>query len=202
MEIINSIYIYGKSGHGSVVADIALANGYKNIIYIDDDKNKKNTIKYSKNLDKSIPFVIGIGSNKIRKKIAKKLLNDGFYLISLIHPTAYISTIAKIETGSVVMPFCIVNANASIGVGAILNSGCIIEHDCRLGDFVHVSPNASLSGDVCVGDLTHIGISSCIKQGIKIGKNCIVGAGSVVIRDIKNHTICAGVPAKMIRKLK
>ena len=34
-----SIYIYGASGHGLVVADIARNNGYDNIIFIDDGNN-------------------------------------------------------------------------------------------------------------------------------------------------------------------
>ena len=37
---MKSIYIYGASGHGLVVADIAKACGYKDIIFIDDGDNQ------------------------------------------------------------------------------------------------------------------------------------------------------------------
>lgn len=202
METIKSIYIYGKSGHGSVVEEIALINGYENIIYVDDDIYKSNVLQYDKNLDKNIPFALGIGDNRIRQKIAKKLIQDGFNLATLIHPSAVISKNVNIKTGSVVMALCIVNANAKIGVGVILNSGCVIEHDCEIGDFAHISPNASLAGAVSIGKMTHVGIGSCVKECINIGEHCIIGAGSVVLKKVENHTICAGVPSKFIRKNK
>ena len=36
---MKDIYIYGASGHGLVVSDIAKACGYKNVIFIDDGEN-------------------------------------------------------------------------------------------------------------------------------------------------------------------
>ena len=38
--MMKSIYIYGASGHGLVVADIAKVCGYDNIIFIDDGENE------------------------------------------------------------------------------------------------------------------------------------------------------------------
>ena len=37
---MKSIYVYGASGHGLVVADIAKACGYNNILFIDDGENE------------------------------------------------------------------------------------------------------------------------------------------------------------------
>ena len=37
---MKKIYIYGASGHGLVVADIARACGYEDMIFIDDGKNE------------------------------------------------------------------------------------------------------------------------------------------------------------------
>ena len=38
----DKIVIIGASGHGKVVADIAKLNGYQEIVFVDDDINKKN----------------------------------------------------------------------------------------------------------------------------------------------------------------
>jgi len=47
-----------------------------------------------------------------------------------------------------------------------------------------------------------IGSSSTILCGVTVGENSIVGAGAVVTKDVPSNTIVAGVPAKIIRKVK
>ena len=42
---MKSIYIYGASGHGLIVADIAKACGYTDILFIDDGNNEYPTFK-------------------------------------------------------------------------------------------------------------------------------------------------------------
>jgi acetyltransferase-like isoleucine patch superfamily enzyme len=37
--------------------------------------------------------------------------------------------------------------------------------------------------------------------GVTIGEHAIVGAGSVVLKDVPAHTIVAGNPAKVIRRV-
>ena len=45
-----------------------------------------------------------------------------------------------------------------------------------------------------------IGSHSVIMPGVTIGENSIVGAFSFVNRDIPDHVVAAGVPAKVIKK--
>ena len=190
------IYIYGASGHGKVVADVAKSAGYKEIVFLDDN----GELKFSPDLPK-FPVIIAIGDNKIRANLQKKVESFGFEIATLIHETAVISPSAKIGCGVVIMPNVVVNADAIIGDGVILNSACIIEHDCVIGEFSHISPNSALAGGVEVGEFSHIGLGSSVIQKIKIGKNCVIGAGSAVIKDIENFSLAVGVPAKVIKKL-
>ncbi|AXH09217.1 acetyltransferase [Malaciobacter halophilus] len=194
---MKELYIYGASGHGLVVADIARDNGYENIIFIDDGKNKYPTFEDIKKTN-NIPIAFGIGSNAIRAKLFEKVHNSGFKIISLIHPSSIISSSATIGKGTVIMPNVVVNAKATIGEGAILNTSCVIEHECVIDDFVHISPNVALAGDVRVDKYTHIGIGSNVIQGIIIGKNVIVGGGSMVIRNIDDNQKVVGVPVRLI----
>lgn len=196
---MNSIYIYGASGHGLVVADIAKACGYDDIIYIDDGDNDYATFKDIKD-ENNIPIAFGIGNNSIRAKLFQKVKQNGFKIVTLIHPSSIISSTSSVGLGTVVMPNVVVNANTTIGDGVILNTGCIVEHECIIEDFVHISPNVALAGDIKVGSFTHVGISSCVIQGIKIGKNCIIGAGTVIIRNIEDNKKMVGNPAKELIK--
>ena len=193
-----SIYIYGASGHGLVVADIAKSCGYENIVFLDDDTSK-GFLKFEdikENRDYHISF--GIGNNQIREKLYKKVKENGFFTPILIHPSSIISSSAKIEEGTVIMPNVVVNAKAYIGKCVILNSSCVVEHESIIGDFVHISPKAAIAGDVKIGNFTHIGIGSSIIQCLEIGKNSIIGAGSVVLKNIGDFKKAYGNPCKEI----
>ena len=193
-----SIYIYGASGHGLVVADIAKSCGYEDIVFLDDD-NSKGFLTFDdikENRDYHIAF--GIGNNQIREKLYKKVKENGFFTPILIHPSSIISPSARIEEGTVVMPNVVVNAKAYIGKCVILNSSCVVEHESIIGDFVHISPKVSIAGDVRIGDFTHIGIGSSIIQCLEIGKNSIIGAGSVVVKNIPDFKKAYGNPCKEI----
>ena len=192
-----NIYIYGASGHGLVVADIARACGYDDSIFVDDGDNEYPSFEDIKRTS-GIPVAFGIGSNSIRAKLFERVQNSGFEIVSLIHPSAIISSSVTIGKGTVVMPNVVVNAKAIIGDGVILNSSCVVEHECIIDDFVHISPKVALAGDVKVGKFTHIGIGSNVIQGLIIEKNVTVGGGSMVIRNIEDNQKVVGVPARLI----
>lgn len=53
---------------------------------------------------------------------------------------------------------------------------------------------------VTIGTGSFIGFGAHISPGVSIGKYCVVGAGSVVTKSIPDHTVVAGVPAKIIKR--
>lgn len=53
--------------------------------------------------------------------------------------------------------------------------------------------------DTYIGDDSFIGIGAIILPGVRIGKEVIIGAGSVVTKDIPDHCIAVGNPAKVIK---
>ncbi len=203
MAATDTIAIYGKSGHGKVVADIARANGYREIIWIDDDPKKEHCISYPFFLERfsSIPVALGIGNNHVRKKIFEQLEKDSCTIATLMHPSAIISPSVRLGSGTVVMPLAVINAECVINKGSIINSAAVIEHDCTIGAFTHISPKAALAGNVSVGSETHIGIGASVIQGITIGDRSIVAAGSVVIHHLPDAIMAAGVPAQIKKEL-
>ena len=201
---ITDVFIYGASGHGKVVYDIALRNNYTVSGFIDDNENINEFIGLKvyrlDELDDSINCILGIGDNYSRQKVYNKVKNKKIKILNVYDPSSILNSYVEIGEGTVIMPMVVVNNSAKIGRGCILNTGAVVEHDCKINDFVHISPNASLAGGVSVGEFSQIGIGACVRQNVKIGKNVIVGAGSVVVKNIPDNVIVAGNPAKILRK--
>jgi acetyltransferase EpsM len=201
------IAIIGQGGHSKVIRElITQYDKYEIVAYLDDKfegLSKRNNIVYGpisaskliKDIFCQVKFFIAIGNNKIRKMIAENvnLPNDSF--VSLIHPTATVSTSAKIAAGTVIMAHSVVNADAEIGNHTIINTGAIIEHDSKIGNYVHISPNATLTGLVEVKDGVHVGAGATIIPGVSIGQWTVIGAGATVIRSIPPFSTAVGVPA-------
>ncbi len=194
------IYIYGASGHGLVVADIAKSAGYRDIIFIDDGDNQYPSFRDIKE-DTNTPVALGVGDNLVRERIFNRVTKAKFRVISLIHKSAIVGSGVVVGNGAVIMANVIVNSKAKIGRGVILNSGSIIEHESIIEDFAHISPNVALAGGVRVGSSTQIGIGSSVIQGISIGDNSLIGAGSVVVESIPSYTLAFGNPCRVVRRI-
>lgn len=45
-------------------------------------------------------------------------------------------------------------------------------------------------------------VTACILAGVTIGQGAVIGCNAVVTHDIPEYSIAAGVPAKVINKIK
>lgn len=199
----NKVIILGAGGHAKVIADIIQKSGDDLIGFLDDNMDLPETIMgypylgtitEAGKLKNDHSFIIGIGNNQIRKKIAEQLHLNWY---TAIHPHASIAMETTIGEGTVVMANAVINASSVIGRHCIINTAAVIEHDNRIGDFVHISPGATLCGTVCVGNMTHVGAGVVIKNNVSVCENTILGAGCTVINDIEKKGIYIGTPAKL-----
>ncbi len=116
------MYLYGASGHGKVLAEIAEESNIKIDAFIDSNLSKKKLLDYK--VIHEIPhydidIIISIGNNIVRKGIAEELKNFNFK--KLLHPKAIISKRAKIEEGTVIMAGVTINSEVKIGRHCIIN---------------------------------------------------------------------------------
>ena len=201
-ESVKKLAIVGASGHGRVAADIARLNGYKDIVFLDDDLSIKKCGGYDVVGDTSLKlerdYFIGIGNSHIRERLQKL---HGDRIVTLIHPDAVIGENVVIGNGSAVMAGTVINPGAIIGEGCIINTCSSVDHDCNIGDFVHVSVGAHIAGTVNIGSHVWIGAGATVSNNININapEDIIIGAGCVVVKDIACSGTYVGVPAKKIR---
>jgi len=107
---------------------------------------------------------------------------------------SYIPSTAAIGDGSIF-------AYGAIGVvvhaNAIIGSGCVIGQGITIGaseGFVSPEPNRCPT----IGDNCYIGAGAKILGEIKIGNSCQIGAGAVVLRNIPDHSVVVGAPARVV----
>lgn len=202
--MLNDVIILGAGGHAKVIADIVLSSGDRLLGFLDDNQTDSvlgypvlGTIRENDKFQPTAKFVIGIGSNYIRKELSEKYQLSW---LTAIHPNAIIGRDVTIGEGTVVMAGAIINPSSIIGKHCIINTGAIVEHDNRIGDYVHISPNATLCGNVRIGAMTHIGAGATIRNNITICSDCTIGVGAVTIKNINEVGIYTGIPANLLKK--
>ena len=110
--------------------------------------------------------------------------------------------------------------NIKIGKNVFINACCKFQDQggIEIGNGVLIGHNvtlATLNHDerpdfrqniypkpIKIGDNVWIGSNATILQGVTIGDGAIIGANAVVTKNVPENTIVAGVPAKIIRKVK
>ena len=197
---MRKLAIIGASGHGKVVADIARKNGYKEIVFLDDDDNIHECGGYpvigksfeAGTIDADV--IVGIGNADIRKRIQESIPHEK--LVILIHSDAVVAEDVVVGEGTVVMAGAVINPGTHIGKGCIINTCSSVDHDCEVGDYVHIAVGSHLCGTVTVGDGTWIGAGATVSNNVFICPDCMIGAGAVVVNDIQESGTYVGVPAR------
>ncbi len=197
---MKNLIIIGASGHGKVIADIAIKNGYVDIVFLDDDEKIKSCAgfpvvgKTCEAANMTGDKFIAIGNAKVREEIQSTVKT-----VTLVHPDAIISRRVEIGLGTVVMAGVVINSDAVIGRGCIINTGASVDHDCMIEDFSHISVGAHVAGTCHIGKGTWIGAGSIVSNNVSICSDCMVGAGAVVINGINEPGTYIGIPAEKIK---
>lgn len=143
----------------------------------------------------SFQFIFWMRTCKFMRR--KRLLRYTFYPIALMmyHHATY-----KFGIG---IPF-----ETEIGSGFFIGHfGCIFVHpDCRIGKNCNISQGVSIGvsnrgakkGCPTIGDNVYIGPGAKIFGAVTIGNHAAIGANCVVTKDVPDHAVVVGIPAKII----
>jgi UDP-perosamine 4-acetyltransferase len=207
------IVIIGAGGHGKVVLDILRAGGrYEPVGYLDADAalagttvgglpvlGAVNLLPKLRQQQKVRAAVVAIGDNRARAGYAQLLREQGFELITAIHPSAIVSLTARLGVNVVVAAGAVICTEAVVGDSAIVNTAAIVDHEVQVGAATHISPGVCLAGRVRVGPSVFIGIGAQVIPCLSVGEGATVGAGAVVIQDVPAFATVVGVPARVVK---
>jgi acetyltransferase EpsM len=140
-------------------------------------------------------FIIGIGHAKFSQKVCRELADLGVEnWISVVHPTAFISSKATVGKGVYIGANTTLSINAHVNNHSIINQNCSIGHDVTIGKHSIISSGCILSGRVEVGNEVFMGSEVVIIPLIRVGDNIIIGANTLVTKQIpSNHQVMSVV---------
>ena len=160
------LLIIGAGGFGQMIQETAGLLGYEEVVFLDDASKHKDVIgkccDYQAFLNQYDTAVAALGDNGQRLYWTEKLLEAGYQVPAIIHPSAIVSPSAVIGAGSFIMQRAVVNTHTVMEHGVLVNSGAVVDHDSY----------------VCKG--AHIGLGSVVKANCKIDAKRKVEAGEVV----------------------
>ena len=146
------LIILGAGGYGRTVADVAAQAGqFDEISFLDDNSAAPDVIgkcaEYECFRDAQTAFYPALGNNEDRLKWLYRLQEAGCDIPTIIHPTAYVSPTAQVESGTVILPHAIVNTNCVVKAGCIVNCGAMVDHGCVLEEGVHICLGAIVKAE-------------------------------------------------------
>jgi len=144
-------------------------------------------------------IVIGVANVRHpqrRREIASRLALVAGRYASLSHPSASVSTRARIGEGSVALQNVVISHGAVLGMHALVSPGCVISHEARLGDGVTLASSVVVSGGCQIGAAAYLGAGCLIREGVIVGEGAVVGMGAVVIQNVPAGATVFGCPAR------
>lgn len=186
----------------------------------------KNNPKFKKFIDWVIMNQVETRPRWFMRLLAPLYQHRGKH--SVIHRSARMDTppyrLFSLGDYSVIESFaCINNAVGDVVIGDHTRIGL---HNTIIGP-VEIGNNVNLAQGITVTALNHnfsdtnkrideqgvstnpvtieddvwVGTNAVILPGVTIGEHCVVAAGAIVTKDVPPHSLVAGVPAKVIKKI-
>lgn len=211
---MSRIGIFGTSGMAREAGDIAWELGLEPV-YVARDQSELDACAFpgqvilESDIDcyRDIGYVIGIGDNGIRQRIAQRYASR-LRFVNLIHPSASFGKgqreLLEVKQGIIICAGVRFTNNIHVGDFCIFNLNSTISHDVLIDECVYVAPGAHITGNIHIETRVWIGIGVTINQGNecpkrRIGADTTIGSGAVVVKDCEPNAIYAGIPARRIK---
>jgi len=173
-------------------------------IFDDFSNNKKfSTNNYSSQVYTELPMIYCVGYKDMHTRIKRfnELKNMGIEFTSFIAKNSILSTISKLDNGSIINQGCIIDNYVEIGECTFINIGTTISHHSKINRNVFIAPGVNIAGYVNINEGVFIGTNATIIDHINIGKYSVIAAGAVVINDVPPYSMVAGNPAVVKKEL-
>ncbi|MEW8505074.1 MAG: NeuD/PglB/VioB family sugar acetyltransferase [Candidatus Thiodiazotropha sp.] len=205
------LVIIGSGGHAGCLLDVAQLAAFTAAGFIDRTRRAGELVNgvpvlggdellFDAAFTATHCFAVGIGNPVARRRYGELLLQKGADCPAIVNPSSYVSAHAKLGRGVLLMGMNAINHGARLDDFVALDWQVTIGHGAHIERAVFAGPGSRVAGDVVCGEDSYLGLGCQVIEQIRIGRGSLIGAGSTVTRDIPDHVIAVGSPAKVIRE--
>ena len=182
------LLIVGAGGHGRSVAEIVtVSDAWQFAGFIDDtlprstDGSAWPVVGATGELAacRSVAefAIVAIGNNAVRERLQHQLLDLGFKIPNVIHPSAVLAPSARWGVGCAIRAGSVIGTEATLGDGVIVNSGAVVDHHCSVQDYAHLGTNACMAGGSMLGRGAWMQAGSALGYGVQVPAGTVLSVG-------------------------
>ncbi|NDJ54926.1 MAG: hypothetical protein GYB68_17785 [Chloroflexi bacterium] len=135
----------------------------------------------------------------IRSRLIERLVRLDLPALSVVHPSAFVSTQSVLSAGTVVREggllsvgvqtgaHCVINVAASLDHHAVLEQNVFVGHGARIASYAHIERDVIIE------------MGAKVNSRVRVGHGARITAGSFVNTDVPEYAVVSGIPARIIR---
>ncbi|MDB9964257.1 acetyltransferase [Vicingaceae bacterium] len=124
--------------------------------------------------------------NNLRKCVMSELEDQGYNLVSYVHPNSGVSNDIKYGKNCFIMNQVNIHPRVVLGDGVFVWSGAMIGHHSKIGSYSWITSSANIGGNVSIGENCFLALNSNVSHSIEIGNEVFLGSNTLVTQNLND----------------
>lgn len=145
-------------------------------------------------------FALSMGDNKIRARLFDKITALDGIPVNIIHPSASVSSRAKLGQGVIIGANSTIHPDVCIGNNTMIGENVVITHSTKIGASCLIASGNIIGSYIEFGDFIFSGLGAIyISDKVpQVGSEAVIGAGSVITKAVQPGQTIAGNPGRKL----